>query len=369
MDTTTPHDTPQQQGSGNSGCLTMLAIFVALVVGAIWLWPKKIPVHLPATKLMDEPLFVLFPNLPPDLGAVYFTNTFLAMLLAYAVVLGIAFVVGRSIRRALATGDYVIGGFSGAVVMLLEGIYNMTEATAGKWARTIFPYFATIMMLVLVVNWMELLPGVETIGLLTPVTEEVHKAYEAEPWVGGIYKLTSDPIPVEHGEGGAEGAYGETGAHAAEDAHAAGPTHSHTLYDFRPLVRVSSTDLNFTLALALVSVVMTQVIGFRAQGLHYLEKFFNFRALFAKPGMGILDFVVGLLELISEFSKILSFSFRLFGNIFAGSVLLFVMGALAPFILPAFYGLELFVGLIQAFVFGMLTMVFMAQATHSHADH
>ncbi len=357
MDTTTPHDTPQQQGSGNSGCLTMLALFVALVVGAIWLWPKKLPVHLPATKLSDEPLFNLFPNLPPDLGAVYLTNTLVATVLGYAVVLIVAFVVGRSIRRALATGDYVIGGFSGAVVMLLEGIYNMTEATAGKWARTIFPYFATIMMLVLVVNWMELLPGVETIGLLTPVTEEVHKAYEAEPWVGGIYKLTSDPIPVEHGEGGAEG--GEAGAAA----------HTEGLYDFRPLVRVSSTDLNFTLALALVSVVMTQVIGFRAQGLHYLEKFFNFRALFAKPGMGILDFVVGLLELISEFSKILSFSFRLFGNIFAGSVLLFVMGALAPFILPAFYGLELFVGLIQAFVFGMLTMVFMAQATHSHADH
>jgi len=96
-----------------------------------------------------------------------------------------------------------------------------------------------------------------------------------------------------------------------------------------------------------------------------MEKFFNFRALLRGP-MGLLDFAVGLLELISEFSKILSFSFRLFGNIFAGSVLLFVMGALMPPILFGFYGLELFVGLIQAFVFGMLTMVFMAQATQHH---
>lgn len=354
MDTTTPHDTPQK--SGNAGCLTMLGIFVLLVIGAIVLWPKKIPVHLPATKLLDEPLFVMFPNLPPDLGAVYLTNTLVATVLGYALVLIGAFVVGRRVRQALANEEYVLGGFSGAIVMLLEGIYNMTEATAGKWARTIFPYFATIMMLVLVVNWMELLPGVETIGLLTPVTEEVHYGYEIEPLAGGVYALASDPIKIHHEEG-----KGEAGGHGEEA--------KTEYYDFRPLVRVSSTDLNFTLALALVSVTMTQVIGFRALGLGYLSKFFNFKALFTKPGMGLLDFVVGLLELISEFSKILSFSFRLFGNIFAGSVLLFVMGALAPFILPGFYGLELFVGLIQAFVFGMLTMVFMAQATHSHSDH
>ncbi len=359
MDTTTPHDTPQK--SGNAGCFTMLGIFVLLVIGAIVLWPKKIPVHLPATKLMDEPLFVLFPNLPPDLGAVYLTNTFVATVIAYVLILIGAFVVGRRVRQALANEEYVLGGFSGAMVMLLEGIYNMTEATAGKWARTIFPYFATIMMLVLVVNWMELLPGVETIGLLTPVTEEVHYGYEIEPLAGGVYALASDPIKIHHGEEKA-GGHGEANAHGTDEG-------QHALYDFRPLVRVSSTDLNFTLALALVSVVMTQVIGFRALGLGYLTKFFNFKALFTKPGMGLLDFVVGLLELISEFSKILSFSFRLFGNIFAGSVLLFVMGALAPFILPGFYGLELFVGLIQAFVFGMLTMVFMAQATHSHSDH
>jgi len=352
VDTTTPHDAPQK--SGNAGCLTMLGIFVLLVIGAIVLWPKKIPVHLPATKLLDEPLFVMFPNLPPDLGAVYLTNTLVATALGYALVLIGAFVVGRSIRRALANEEYVLGGFSGAMVMLLEGIYNMTESTAGKWARTIFPYFATIMMLVLVVNWMELLPGVETIGLLTPANEKAHYGYEIEPLVGGVYALASDPIKLHHAEGAAEEGHGEAKGE---------------YYEFRPLVRVSSTDLNFTVALALVSVVMTQVIGFRAQGLGYLSKFFNFKALFAKPGMGLLDFVVGLLELISEFSKILSFSFRLFGNIFAGSVLLFVMGALAPFILPGFYGLELFVGLIQAFVFGMLTMVFMAQATHSHTDH
>jgi len=81
----------------------------------------------------------------------------------------------------------------------------------------------------------------------------------------------------------------------------------------------------------------------------------------------VIDFAVGLLELISEFAKILSFSFRLFGNIFAGSVLLFVIGTLVPvFAQSGFLMLEFFVGLIQAVVFGMLTMVFMSQATESH---
>ena len=87
--------------------------------------------------------------------------------------------------------------------------------------------------------------------------------------------------------------------------------------------------------------------------------------------MGAMDFVVGLLEIISELAKIVSFGFRLFGNIFAGQVLLFVMTFLVATLLPAiFYGLELFVGLIQAFVFSMLLLVFstMAMAGHGHDD-
>jgi F-type H+-transporting ATPase subunit a len=85
-----------------------------------------------------------------------------------------------------------------------------------------------------------------------------------------------------------------------------------------------------------------------------------------------MDFIVGLLELISEIAKIISFGFRLFGNIFAGQVLLFVMAFLVATMLPSiFYGLELFVGLIQAFVFAMLVLVFsaMAMQKHDHGDH
>jgi F-type H+-transporting ATPase subunit a len=115
---------------------------------------------------------------------------------------------------------------------------------------------------------------------------------------------------------------------------------------------------------------MTQVIGARALGATYFTKFINVGGIFKRPIFGIIDFGVGLLELISEFSKILSFSFRLFGNIFAGTVLLFVIGTLVPvFAQSIFLMLEFFVGLIQAVVFGMLTMVFMAQATQGHGGH
>jgi F-type H+-transporting ATPase subunit a len=87
--------------------------------------------------------------------------------------------------------------------------------------------------------------------------------------------------------------------------------------------------------------------------------------------MGILDFFVGLLEFIAELVRLISFSFRLFGNMLAGEILLLVMTFLLPFtfvIVGVFYGLEIFVGAIQAFIFGMLTLVFAVMATTGHGD-
>jgi F-type H+-transporting ATPase subunit a len=136
-----------------------------------------------------------------------------------------------------------------------------------------------------------------------------------------------------------------------------------------PFFRGISVDLNFTIALALISVVMIQVVGFQAQGFGYIGKFFNTRTMFKTPFFGAMDFLVGLLESISELSKILSFAFRLFFNMFAGIVLVAVVGSMLGMItiVPAMLFLfELFVGVIQAFVFGMLTMVFMAMATQGH---
>jgi F-type H+-transporting ATPase subunit a len=123
-----------------------------------------------------------------------------------------------------------------------------------------------------------------------------------------------------------------------------------------PLFRSPAADLNFTLALALIAVTFVNALGIAAVGLKgRLKVFFNFKNPIA--------FFVGILELISEFAKIISFSFRLFGNVFAGEVLLTIMALLLPYLAPLpFMCLEVFVGFIQAFIFGMLTLVFISMA-------
>ncbi|OGO27720.1 MAG: ATP synthase F0 subunit A [Chloroflexi bacterium RBG_16_52_11] len=262
-------------------------------------------------------------------GNFAWTNTMTAMVIGDVILLLIALLVSRAAK----SGQLVPSGFSGAVEALMEVIYNLTESTAGRWAKSIFPFFAAITLLVLVSNWIELIPGVDSIGLIEKAHEGGHAVEQVLPGV-----VTIAP---EEGE-----------------------------FALIPYVRVLSTDLNFTVALALTSVFMTQVFGVRALGPRYFEKFINVRGIFTRPIFGVIDFAVGLLEMISEFSKILSFSFRLFGNIFAGSVLLFVIGTLIPvFAQSGFLLLEFFVGLIQAFVFGMLTMVFMSQAVAGHGEH
>lgn len=125
-----------------------------------------------------------------------------------------------------------------------------------------------------------------------------------------------------------------------------------------PLLRGGTADLNITLGLAIFSVVSIQFYGYKILGLKYFRKFFNF----SNP----INFFVGFLELISEFAKIMSFAFRLFGNIFAGEVLLAVIAFLLPLAGPLpFLGLEIFVGFIQALVFATLTLVFINIAVTS----
>ena len=134
----------------------------------------------------------------------------------------------------------------------------------------------------------------------------------------------------------------------------------HTADGSVPLLRSPASDLNFTLALALIAITFVNILGIAAIGLAgRLSVFFNFK--------GPIDFFIGILELVSEFAKIISFSFRLFGNVFAGEVLLAIMAFLVPYLVPLpFMFLEVFVGFIQAFIFAMLTLVFVAMAVVSH---
>jgi len=316
-------------------------VVLVLIILGIYLGGRFIPVQPEITvapeKLIEEPIWENFLGFA---GPFYLFNTIPTMI-ATLIILGvIVYFTNRSLKRSAQT-DLVPRGIGNFMEAILEILYNLTEGSAGaKYARMIFPWFATIMIYVLFANLLKLIPGFETIGVLHQAHGEGHEIVQ---WFGNFSLIT--PKIVEDG------------------------------YILTPFARGISVDLNFTFSLALIAVVMIQVIGVRAQGFAYFSKFWNTRRMFKVPFFGAMDFLVGLIELISEVSKILSFAFRLFGNMFAGVVLLAVVatmlgGVLGRFpIIPAMlYLFELFVGVIQAFVFGMLTMVFMAQATQGHGE-
>ena len=317
--------------------VVLVLIFVGIYLGGIFT-PIQPEITVAAEKLIEEkPLIENFLGL----GPIYFYNTLPTLAITIVLLAVVAFFTNRSLRNSART-DLVPRGIGNLMEAILEMLYNLTEGSAGaKYARMIFPWFATIMVYVLFANLLKLIPGFETIGVLHHAHGEGH---EIAPLFGNFSMLT--PTTVEDGG-----------------------------YILAPFLRGISVDLNFTFSLALIAVVMIQVIGVRAQGFAYFAKFWNTRRMFKVPFFGAMDFLVGLIELISEVSKILSFAFRLFGNMFAGVVLLAVVatmlgGVLGRFpIIPAMlYLFELFVGVIQAFVFGMLTMVFMAQATQGHGE-
>ena len=131
-----------------------------------------------------------------------------------------------------------------------------------------------------------------------------------------------------------------------------------------PFFRGASTDVNTTLAIAIFSMIAIQFWGFSSLGFSgYGGKFINF-------SHGPINAFVGILELFGEFAKTISFTFRLFGNMFAGEIVLISMAFLLPLIgMIHFMGLELFVGVIQAFIFSMLTLVFGVMAITSHSEH
>ncbi|MDW8170997.1 MAG: F0F1 ATP synthase subunit A [Anaerolineae bacterium] len=141
------------------------------------------------------------------------------------------------------------------------------------------------------------------------------------------------------------------------------------LFTVAPFVRGVTTDLNFTLGLAIMAVIVIQAFGVSELGLGYFQKFINIGAIGSagKRPLGVIDFVVGLFEIVSELGKVISLAFRLFGALFAGSVLYAVILFLVGTTIPALIlGLEIIVGGAQAAVFAILTLIFSAQAMVSH---
>ena len=220
---------------------------------------------------------------------------------------------GRSDREP--TGLYNI------IEAIISTMYGFVEGVAGENARKFFPLFATIFFFVLVNAWLGLIP---------------------------IFQSLST--------------WDSPGAFFRTEGHVTGH-----------LLRPAGTDLNMPLALAIVSFFFVEFWGIKTLGFGYFSKFFRFGALLkGKIFEGIVDFFVGILELLSEFIRLVSFTFRLFGNMTAGEILLLITSFLIPFAfsLP-FYGLELLVGVIQALIFSALTLVFVTMAIEPHGgeDH
>lgn len=286
-----------------------------------------------------------------------FTNTFLATILTFLLILLLAF----SLRARSRTADEVPTGFYNFFEMIIEFAFGYVENAAGKWAKTFFPFFMTFILWIVVANWMELIPFVDAFGLKENLVHHEVELAEEKAAAEGV-ELSAEAVEKIETEAMEKGGNfaGNFWLVKAGEGEEAGQT-------VVPFVRAAATDLNFTLALAIISVVMTQYYGMKAQGMSYWKKFFVWDAEKIKQSpLAVMDTGVGLLEFVSEIFKIVSFAFRLLGNIFAGQVLLFVIAALLPIANLLFWHLEFFVGILQAGVFALLTLTFMTAATQSH---
>lgn len=278
------------------------------------------------------------------------SNSILTSLIVSGLLIVFAIMVKRSLNNIDIYGRP--SAFRNFSEMIVESLYSFVDSVTKdkKKAKVFLPFIATFFLWILLNNWLGLLPGVGTIGIThkPEVASLPSIEVQASEVVDGLGLEEVTETTDDHGqeammEESAEGGQGEEKV-------------------FIPLFRAGTADINTTFALAIISVVVTQMIGFKYLGLGYLKKYINF----SSPIM----FFVGLLELVLEFAKIMSFAFRLFGNIFAGEVLLVVIAFLVPVIAPMpFYGLEIFVGFIQALVFAMLSLVFFNMATISHDEH
>ena len=239
-----------------------------------------------------------------NIGSFVITNSYLLSLIVVGIFVSLAVWLKNNLRL-------VPGKIQSVFEILSEEILKLMDSVLGSriLSEQYFPIIATIFLFVLLSNWFGLLPGSGSLGLQHHIIREGQ----------------SETVLI-------------------------------------PFLRAPAADLNFTVALALVATISINMFGFMALGFkRHAGKFFNLK----NP---IYTFV-GLLELISEFVKIISFSFRLFGNVFAGEVLLIIIGFLGPYFLPLpFLFMEVFVGFIQAFIFAMLTLVFIGVSVSHHPD-
>lgn len=295
--------------------VTLLLFLASLLTGPLGKnllnLPEWLIVHRPEPEL---PAHVVFHILGFPI-----TNSIIATWVTIVVLTIFSWAVTRKMQL-------VPGRKQALLEFAIESLLNFCRSVAGeKNGRRFFPIVATIFLFVVFNAWLSLLPGYGS-------------------------------ILVNFTDGG------------------------HT-----ELLRGANTDINTPLAIAIVTFVAVEVVGFRSLGIGYGKKFFNFEGIIQSGKylfrgkiksslssfvFGFINLFVGIIELVSEFIRVVSLTIRLFGNMTAGEILLLSAVFLMPwlFALP-FYGLELLVGFVQALIFASLTLIFLTTAVASHGDH
>jgi len=255
--------------------------------------------------LHAEPVF--------NIGSFTVTNSLINSWVVVLIIVILAVVIGKTVKK-------IPRGIQNGFEIIVEGAMNMADSVTGdrKKTKRIFPVVFAIFCFILLNNWLGLVPGIGTIGFIE-----------------------------------------ESAGHAA----------------FVPFFRGGTADMNTTLALAIFTVLATNIFGIFTVGIwKYFNKFINVKALAEvavkvrkQPTIAIVNpikFFVGIIEIIGEVAKVASLSFRLFGNIFAGEVLLSSMALIFAYAVPIpFMFLEIIVGIIQALIFAMLTLVYFTIAS------
>ncbi len=271
--------------------------------------PEWLSVSEPHPKLPAETVFHIF--------GLKITNSIIATWVTIVFLVGFSYIITRRMKL-------VPNRLQAAFEFLVGWLYDLCCSVAGeKNGRKFFPIIATIFLLVAFNAWLGLLPG-----------------------------------------------YGSITVHTAE-----GEVH---------LLRPANTDINMPLALALVSFVFVEITALRRLGIRYMKKFINFKEFgnglrqilkgkLKEGGFGLvygaIYIFIGFLEALSEFIRIVSLTFRLFGNMTAGEILLLVVAFLIPWVLAVpFYGLELLIGFIQALIFAGLTLIYVTVAVMPHEE-
>ncbi len=341
------------------------AIIIGVVLFTILSFVLSFAVIKPAKPIIEirgEPIVKISGD-GSGIMDVVILNTVLTAWIVMAIVIVFWVLVARK-RSLVPSGLYNLGE---AVIELIDGF--CASIAGEKDGRRFMPLIATLFIYIAFANWLSLTPVFNTIGIFEPLhAEEAEFREDAVVFSGGGVKVIpfgAEDLEIDAAacaelhDAEALECREQAIAHAREEKHIDEDTPVGIL---APYLRGINTDLMTPLSFALVAVFFIQYWGITSLGFFkYMGKFISFKS----P----IDFFVGLLESVAEIAKLISFSFRLFGNLLAGEILLLVMTFLIPMVsvvLVIFYGLELFVGAIQAFVFGALTLVFASLAVSQH---